>query len=428
MNEHSTNWYHASRNWQAPAIPLDGHESVDVCVIGAGITGLTTALHLAERGYSVVVLEANEVGHGASGRSGGQMIFGLAAEQPSIEKLVGKDDAHTIWQASLAGLDLLRHRIQQHDIDCDYTPGHAHVAIKPRHIDELKHWADDLQNNYQYPVELWDKQRTQSEVNSQRYCAGLFDANSGHIHPLNYTLGLARAAKACGVRVYENSPALDLQQPQGSTGPVVIKSSNGSIKARYAVLAGNAYLSGVGKKLHNKIMPVGTYICATEPLGKERALALIRNNIAVADINFVLDYFRLSHDYRLLFGGRVSYSTVPPANLARAMGTRMKAVFPELANAKIDYAWGGFVGITVNRAPHFGRLADNLYFAQGFSGHGIAATGLAGKLMADAITGTAEQFDVFARIPHLAFPGGRLLRTPALVLAMAWYRLKDLLP
>ncbi|BFM05346.1 NAD(P)/FAD-dependent oxidoreductase [Halioxenophilus aromaticivorans] len=428
MNDANQNWYQASRNSNAQYPPLTSNENVDVCVVGAGITGLTTALHLAERGYRVAVLEAQQVGFGASGRSGGQMIFGLAAEQPSIEKLVGKADAQKIWQASLAGLDLLRGRIAKHNIDCSYAPGHAHVAIKPRHINELKHWADDLQTHYHYPVELWDKQRTQQEINSQRYCAALYDGNSGHIHPLNYTLGLAQAANATGVSIYEHSPALSIDHTQGPAGPATITTATGSIKAQFVVLAGNAYLANVGDALRNKIMPVGTYICATQPLGQERAQALIRNNIAVADINFVLDYFRLSHDTRLLFGGRVSYSTVPPANLARAMGARMRAVFPQLHNTRIDYAWGGFVGITVNRAPHFGRLANNVYFAQGFSGHGIAATGLAGKLMADAIAGTAEQFDVFTRIPHMAFPGGRLLRTPALVLAMAYYRLKDLLP
>lgn len=425
MIELNNSWYNASRNWHGEFPRLKGELTVDVCVIGGGITGLTCALHLAEKGYQVALLEGNTIGYGASGRSGGQMIFGFAAEQPTLEKLVGKEDALRIWQSGLEGIELLRERVRRHQIDCDLLPGHAHVAIKPRQERELAEWAELLQHRYQYQsLELWDQNKTQAEINSSSYRAALFDSNSGHIHPLNYTLGLARAAKDAGVNIFEQSPALNLS---GDTQQV-IQSHEGHVKAKYTVLAGNAYLSGIGEKLHKKVMPVGTYICASEPLGRERALDLIRNNIAVADINFVLDYYRLSNDYRLLFGGRVSYSTVPPLNLAKAMGKRMTDVFPSLNNVNVDYAWGGNVAITMNRAPHFGRLKNNIYFAQGFSGHGIAATGLAGKLMADAISGTAERFDVFTKIPHLAFPGGRYLRTPTLVLAMAWFRLQDLLP
>ncbi|WP_317931372.1 FAD-binding oxidoreductase [Halioxenophilus sp. WMMB6] len=425
MTDFYNSWYFASRNWQADFPVLTESVRADVCVLGGGITGLTTALNLAEKGYSVVLLEAHEIGFGASGRSGGQMIFGLAAEQPTIEKLVGKDDARKIWQSSVEGLDLLRQRISQHNIECDFQPGHAHVAIKPRQARDLHEWSETLAKDYNYhSLEYWPEERVRSEVNSERYIAGLYDSNSGHLHPLNYTLGLAKAAAAAGVQIYQQSAATAVQEGE----PVLISTAQGQVSADYFVLAGNAYLSGLTTPLTNKIMPVGTYICASEPLGEERARQLLPSNLAVADINFVLDYFRLSHDWRMLFGGRVSYSTLPPPNLAQAMGKRMRTVFPSLGDVNIDYAWGGFVAITMNRAPHFGRLSKNIFFAQGFSGHGIAATGLAGKLMADAIAGTAERFDVFSRIPHHTFPGGRLLRTPALVLAMAWFRLQDLLP
>ncbi|MDP6730522.1 MAG: FAD-binding oxidoreductase, partial [SAR324 cluster bacterium] len=243
-------------------------------------------------------------------------------------------------------------------------------------------------------------------------------------HPLNYTLGLADAAIKRGVRIFEKSAVLEVNEGK------IIKAitSSGEVSCRYLVLAGNAYLSGFAGRISNKLMPVGTYIGASEPLGEERARSLIQNNMAVADINFVLDYYRLSADHRMLFGGRVSYSTVPPLHLAKSMKARMLKVFPQLSDVSIEYAWGGFVGITMNRAPHFGRIGKNLFFAHGFSGHGVALTGLAGKLMADAISGTAEQFDVFSRIPHHSFPGGAFLRMPALVLAMAYYRLRDLLP
>ncbi|GAA6166839.1 NAD(P)/FAD-dependent oxidoreductase [Sessilibacter corallicola] len=418
-------WYHASANWSHTFPKLEDTQRFDVCVVGAGITGLTTALHLAEAGYSVAIVESHYVGYGASGRSGGQMIFGFAAEQPTIEKLVGKDNADVIWQAGLEGLDLLRARVEKHAIDCDLVHGQVNVAVKKRHIDELKQWQESLEDDYGYSsLTFWNQDRVREEVNSPRYLAGLHDSNSGHIHPLNYTLGLARAADELGIKIFEHSPVRSVTKGD----PVIVSTDDGEIISDFVVLAGNAYLPELGMGIYDKVMPVGTYICASEVLGEAQCKELIRNNAAVCDINFVLDYFRLSNDFRMLFGGRVSYSTLAPADLEKSMGERMKHVFPQLQNVKIDFAWGGNVAITMNRAPHFGRVDNNIFFAQGFSGHGIAATGLAGKLMSDAIQGTAEKFDVFSKIPHHSFPGGRLFRTPALVLAMAWYRLQDLLP
>lgn len=417
-------WYQSTRNWSHTFPTLKGSKKFDVCVVGAGITGLTTALHLAESGYSVAILESQTVGFGASGRSGGQMIFGFAAEQPTIEKLVGKDNARIIWQAGLQGLDLLRSRVQKHTIDCDLVHGQVNVALKDRQVTELRQWQESLENDYDYSsLSFWNQNDVRREIDSPHYLAGLHDSNSGHIHPLNYTLGLAKAANELGVEIFENSPVKSIKKGQ----PVVTKTTLGQISSDFVVLAGNAYLPELGVGIYDKVMPVGTYVCASEVLGPQKCKELIRNNAAVCDINFVLDYFRLSNDFRMLFGGRVSYSTVAPGNLKKSMGDRMKWVFPQLKDVNIEYAWGGNVAITMNRAPHFGRADKNIFFAQGFSGHGIAATGLAGKLIADAIAGTAEKFDVFAKIPHHTFPGGRLLRTPALVLAMAWYRLRDLL-
>jgi gamma-glutamylputrescine oxidase len=425
QSEQLNSWYAASATGQTAYPSLQGELQVDVCVVGAGITGLSTAIHLAERGYSVAVLEGRRVGWGASGRSGGQMIFGFAAEQSKLVRLVGRDAARAIWNCGLEGMALLRRMVETYAIDCELVHGHIHAAVKPRQVEELRAWQADLEDTYGYrSLTFLEREAMQAAVSSERYIAGLHDSNSGHIHPLNYTLGLARAAASLGVRICEHSPVTGLE-----TGPTVrATTSGGQVAAPFMVLAGNAYLSRLAPGIERKIMPVGTYIGATEPLGAGRCRALIRDNAAVADINFVLDYFRCSADHRLLFGGRVSYSTLPPPNLAETMRRRMLRVFPQLGDVRMEYAWGGFVGITVNRAPNFGRLAANVYFAQGFSGHGIAATGLAGKLMADAIAGDAEKFDVFARIPHRDFPGGRALRTPALVLAMTWYRLRDLLP
>lgn len=422
--QHTDSYYAASAN-QRPEHPrLNGLVEADVCVVGSGITGASAALELANRGYNVVVLEGAKVGWGASGRSGGQMIFGYAAEQAKLAKLVGRDDAHKLWDIADQAVSLTRQRIADHNIDCDLAPGHLHAAIKPRHMDELKGWYDELVDEYGYrSVQMWDKAQVESQMASDNYLGGLFDANSGHLHPLNYTLGLARAAAEAGATFYEQSPVVRIEQ--GDT--VTLHTDNGQVRAKFVVMCCNAYMEGLAPKIESKVMPVGTYITATEPLGEERARELIRNNMAVADINFVLDYFRLSGDHRMLFGGRVSYSKLDPINLAGSMAARMHDVFPQLKGVKQDYTWGGYVGITANRAPHFGRLADNIFFAQGFSGHGIALTGMAGTLMAEAVAGTAERFDLVAQIPHMDFPGGRLFRTPALVLAMAWYRMRDLL-
>jgi gamma-glutamylputrescine oxidase len=418
-------WYTHSANRHTNHPTLDEDLRVDVCVLGAGITGLSTAIHLAERGYKVVVLESRCVGWGASGRSGGQMIFGYACEQSRLVKLVGREDARLLWDCSLEGMDLLRRLVARFNIDCDLVQGHIHAALKPRQTAALRAWQADLEDNYRYrSLTFLDRQQVRTRIASERYIAGLHDSNSGHIHPLNYTLGLADAAASLGVRIFENTEVVGVSP--GTPATAITRQAR--VTADFLVLAGNAYLSKLLPGVESRVMPVGTYIGASEVLGPERCRALIADNAAVADTNFVLDYFRCSADHRLLFGGRVSYSTLPPRRLGEAMRKRMVAVFPQLHDVTMEYAWGGFVAITANRAPHFGRLRENLYFAHGFSGHGITAAGLAGKLMADAIRGMAEKFDVFCRIPHTAFPGGRALRTPALVLAMNWLRLRDLLP
>jgi gamma-glutamylputrescine oxidase len=425
LSQHVNSWYAASANWPTNEPALVGDVSADVCVIGAGITGLSAALNLAETGFAVTVLESQCVGWGASGRSGGQMIFGYGCEQDKMESLLGREDSKMIWDAGVYGMELLKDRVAKHNINCDLKLGHAHVALKQRQARELESWCDSLRKDYGYDsLELWNTEKIRSEIASNKYISALYDSNSGHIHPLNYTLGLSKAAQEAGVTIYENSSVINVTQGDEA----VVKTNKGSVKAKFLLLAGNAYLNKVMPKIESRVMPVGTYIGATTVLGEEKCRALIKNDIAVADINFVLDYFRCSSDHRLLFGGRVSYSTVQPRDLSKSMYERMTNVFPQLAGTEIEYAWGGYVAITANRAPHFGRIGKNILFAHGFSGHGIATTGLAGKLMADTIQGQAEKFDVFAKIPHMPFPGGRMFRTPSLVLAMMWFRLRDLLP
>jgi gamma-glutamylputrescine oxidase len=421
----SQSWYDASLPQAPRDPPLQGSQQCDVGVVGGGIAGLSAALHLAARGYAVTLLEADQVGAGASGRSGAQAIFGTAASQEKLAALVGAQDARRIWDMSLEALSLLRAQIAAHAIDCDYVAGQMHVAIKPRQRDELAAWHQSLQQEYGYhSVSLLDAAATRRLVASDRYIAGLHDSNSGHLHPLKYVRGLATAARRAGITLHGDSRVLRYQRRNGALSLIT---SAGQLACRQIVFAGNAGLGATVPSLARRIIPVGTYIVATESLGETTARALLPDNTAVTDINWVLDYFRRSADHRLLFGGRVSYSGRDLVDTAGATRRRMVQVFPSLEAARIEYAWGGYVDITLNRAPDFGRLEPDVYYLQGFSGHGIALTGLAGKLVAEAIAGEAERFDVFTRIPHRPFPGGAAFRRPALVLAMLYYRLRDLL-
>ncbi len=394
-----------------------------MAIVGGGIAGCSAALHLAKRGYRVTLVEAREIGYGASGRSGGQTIFGLATSQQSLIAQVGRTDARKLFDLSVEGLDLLQSLIREYQIDCDYRPNHVHVAVKRGQVGELVAWERELRDEYGYDsVSLLDRDQLRSHVASDRYIAGLLDTRSGHLHPLKYTLGLGAAAESAGARIFENSQVLRYTPGDRPA----IHGRNGVLRCRHLIFCGSAYLGKVAPSIARRILGVGTYIVATEPLAPERARALLPSDAAVADMNWILDYFRLSADRRLLFGGRVSYSAVEPRRLAASMRKRVLQVFPSLGDVAVEHAWGGYLDITMSRAPNFGRLADNVYYLQGFSGHGLVLTALGGKLVAEAVAGTAERFDVFTRIPHRDFPGGDLMRRPALVLAMLYYRLRDL--
>lgn len=418
-------YYSATAHPHTHSLALRGSADCDVCVVGGGIAGCSVALHLAERGYRVVLIEEQHIGWGASGRSGGQALFGVAAEQASIERLLGATAARAIWDVSIAGLALIKERIAKYLIDCDWVDGQMQVALKKRHERELHTTLAMLQGDYGYKsVRYMPREEVRSLLATSHYSGALYDSASGHLHPLNYTLGLAAAAAGRGVGVFEGTRALSFSS---SGSHVEVRTPNGQVRCRNLALCGNTYLGEFAPVLAKKIMAVATYIIATAPLGADRARGLIANNAAVSDMNWVLDYFRLSADQRLLFGGRVSYSARSPSGYPASTRARMLQVFPQLADISVDYAWGGLVDITMNRAPHFGRLTSNVYFLQGFSGHGVALAGIAGALVAEAIAGSAERFDVFAKIPHHDFPGGTALRRPALVLAMLYYRLRDLL-
>jgi gamma-glutamylputrescine oxidase len=429
----SRNYYLASTPPLEPFAPLAGETRADVCVIGGGISGVSAALHLRERGMSVTLLEAKYLGFGGSGRSGGQSIFGYACEQSTLEKAVGKADARRMWDISIEGMNLQRELIARHAIDCHYVPGHMIVGLKRRHDVALREELENLARNYEYTsLRLIDREELRTIVQTERYTSALLDTNGGHLHPLRYTRGLAAAAARVGVSIHENSRVTKIDVAQNASADSVVHVSGGdgapgTVRARHLVVAGGALLGRLVPELARKLISIGTYVAATEPLGPDRARALITNNAAVADMNWIIDYFRRSADHRLLFGGRVSYSGVDPFDSARVLRKRIATVFPQLADVRVDYAWGGFLDITTNRAPHFGRLGPNAYFLQGLSGHGMVISGIAGKLVGEAVAGSAERFDLFGKIRHSDFPGGPLLRRPALVLAMLYYRLRDLL-
>jgi gamma-glutamylputrescine oxidase len=407
----------------AAQAPLQGAERADVAILGAGFTGLSAAIELAQRGFSVVVLEASRVGSGASGRNGGQAIFGFGCDQSVITAQVGLEVSRRLFDASLEGVAMLHERCADFGIDCEWRAGHAHVPIRPRQVRELQAWQAKLARDHGYALDWWERERLRAVLASDRYLGALYDPRSGHLQPLKYVLGLAHAAQSLGVRIFEGSQVLALER---GTRPA-LRTASGRVTADFVVLAGNALVRGVAPELDARIMPVGTYIGATPPLGAARAAALIGNAMAVADVNWALDYFRVDAAHRLLFGGRASYSALEPGNLRATMARRMRRVFPQLADVELEAAWGGFVDISRNRAPDWGRLGDNVYYAQGFSGHGVAATGLAGRVIAEAIAGQAARLDAFAAIGHKPFPGGRALRTPLLVAAMAWFKLRDAL-
>lgn len=422
-------YYEGSVTRPAPQPPLAGRAAADVCVIGGGYAGLASALELAERGYAVVLLEARRVGWGASGRNGGQVIAGYGhAGEDTIEAQLGRADARRAWDISLEGQRWLQQRIARHAIDCNYTPGYLSLAVNARKARALQERMDYMRAHYDYAQQWIGPQEIGQWVASARFHAAAFDPASGHLHPLKYALGLAAAARAAGVQIHEDTPALRIEQGTQT----VVQTAQGAVACRHAVLAGNVYLNAFGAphaprlaaKLARRVLPVLTYMIATEPMDRARADALIPSRAAASDTNHVLDYFRLSADQRLLFGGGDDHRPAPLPEVAAHLRARMLQAFPQLADLAVTHVWGGHVDMSLNQAPDFGRLGHGVYYLQGFSGHGLALAGMAGKLVAEAVAGQAERFDLLARLQHRNFPGGPL-RAPALLLGLWYYQLKD---
>lgn len=397
----------------------------DICIIGGGYTGLSCALELANKNYNVVVLEANGIGWGASGRNGGQCLFGYSTSHFKNIAKQGQVSEKWLFDTSLQAVQFVRDNIEKYDIDCDWQSGYAEAAAKPKHLEALKQYADSLQNDYDYSdIKILDAPQFRQIIASRRYYGALLNDFSGHLHPLKYLLGMANAATKANVQIFEQTTATSIKNKQ--TNYEVYTHQGGSVNCRHVLVACNAYHNNLLPAVHSRIMPVGTYIGATTVLN-DTCDTLISDKRSICDTNFVLDYFRCSKDKRLLFGGRCSYSTVPPADLTQSMYQRMIRVFPQLQGVQFEYTWGGFVAITINRFPDIGRTQEGVYYAQGFSGHGVALSNFTGNIVAQAIAGEAEIFDVFNRIKHQKFIGGKYFRTPLLVLAMMYYRLRDIL-
>lgn len=383
----------------------DYETEYDVAVIGGGFTGLSAALACAEKGLKVVLLEAETIGFGASGRNGGQLIPGLRWSMREIDEEFGRERAQSIFDLAYSAVGRVQSRIAQHDIDCDLKSGHLEAAFKPTHFDAMQRDANYLAKEFGWESEVVQPPEMAQHINSGGYHGGIYDAQGGHFHPLNYALGLALAAKNAGVTIFEKS----------RTWP-------GDANAEYFILATDTWMGDEDSDLGRYTIPIMNYNVATAPLAN--ADQLLPSDAAIADSRFVLNYFRLSADRRLIFGGGEKYVQTPPADIAAFVRKHMVEVFPSLADVPIDYAWGGAVGVTANRLPHMGRKG-NVFYAHGFSGHGALITTLAGELMAEAVVGTMERFDVFASLPHSRFPGGKWLARPLATLGLLYYAMRD---
>ena len=418
--QYPRSWYAETAAPLTPFAQLKGRTRADVCIVGAGYTGLSAALHLARAGYDVVVLEAHRVGFGASGRNGGQVGSGQRLEQDELEKMVGLPTARKLWDLGQESKALVKDLIRDHAMPCTFQPGIAHACWHDREVAHSHAYAEKLSRDYGYDeITPLDRAGLQAILPSEAYKGGDIDRGAGHLHPLNFAIGLAQAAASAGARLHENSVVHDIKH--GATA--IVRTAQGHVEADHVVLACNGYLGGLDGQVANRVMPINNFIVATEPLG-DRVAQVLRENIAVADTKFVVNYWRLSEDNRLLFGGGESYGYRFP-DILKTVRKPMLEVYPALKDVPISHAWGGTLAITMNRMPCFIRPHPNVLSASGYSGHGVAMATLAGKIIAEAVAAQAERFDLLASLPMPRFPGGTLMRWPILVLAMTWFSMRD---
>ena len=419
--EHVASYYAATANTTSERPALEGDVEYEVCVVGAGFTGISAALHLAEQGHRVVVLEAARVGYGASGRNGGQIVNSYSRDMDVIEARYGAETARVLGDMAFEGNRIIRSRIEHYDIQCDLKNGNLFAACNRKQLDGLREHMALWERYGNRELELLESEACRREIGSKRYVGALVDHSGGHLHPLNLVLGEAAAFESLGGTIHEQTPVIEVHH--GDT--VTLRAPGGSVRARRVVMAGNAYLQGVVPELESKSMPCGTQIITSEPLPETLRRELIPNDMAVEDCNYLLDYYRFTADGRLLYGGGVNYGGQDPADITSVIRPKMLKTFPQLADVRIDYAWSGNFLMTLNRLPQFGRLNDNVYYAQGYSGHGVTCSHLAGRLIAEVMRGEGERFDAFAGLPHLPFPGGRLLRVPLSALGAWYYAARD---
>lgn len=421
--EYPSSWYAATVEPFAPQLPLQESLNCDVCIIGAGFTGLSAALSLAESGVDVVLLDAHRIGWGASGRNGGQLGSGQRVDQDDLEKQYGVDTAHALWDLAQASKRCVHQLMERHGIACDYVPGIIDADHKASFSSDTEAYVEKLNREYHYDeVTFVDRQELKQRLASDQYYSASVDTGAGHLHPLKLATGMARAAKACGVRIFENTEVLSYKRTEQQ---VKITTSEGEVTASQLLLACNGYLGNLSAEVAAKVMPINNYIIASQVLEPSLAKSLIRDNMAVADSKFVVNYFRMSNDNRLLFGGRESYGYRFPEDIKSFVKVAMLKVFPQLEGIGIDYGWGGTLAITMNRMPHLTRVASNVLSSSGYSGHGVAMATLSGELCAQALTGRLDDFDVMASVKHKSFPGGALMRSPVLKLGMLYYSLRD---
>lgn len=419
---HTTSYYAASANASPKHPPLSGDQNIDICIVGAGYSGLSTGLHLVEKGYKVAIIEGAQVGWGASGRNGGQIVNGLNASLQTIQKRYGADTANFVAGLVQEGGEIIHERIKTYDIQCDLKEGNVVTAFTGAHMRELEErlnlWASYGIKNQ----EMLDKEQLRKHVNSDVYVGGVIDHTGGHMHPLNLALGEAAAFEKLGGIIYENSPVIHVATEAAKP---VVKTRAGSLTCNTVVLCGNAYLGHVVPTLTSRVMPVSTQVMATEPLGEDRAYDLMPTDVCIEDVRYILDYYRMSADKRMLFGGGLVYGGTDPSDIRAKLQPNMEKVFPQLKGIKIDFAWSGNFALSFSRVPQMGRIGNNTYFAHGFSGHGVTGSHTFGRILSEAIDGDKTRLDVFANVPWYPFPGGRLFRVPYSVAGSWWYALRD---
>ena len=417
--QHAPSYYAATANWQTDYPELEGAIEADVAIVGGGFSGVATAVELSERGYKVVLLESNRIGWGASGRNGGQIIGGYGQNPGAFRSTIGSEGVDIVEGMGVECVDIIKQRIEKYNIDCDLKWGYCEVGLKKRHLKSYQQWAED-----DPAMRLLDQDQIKEYVNSELYLGGYYREDWGHIQPLNLCLGEAKVAQSLGANIFENSQVTNITYGDNP----VVTTQKGSVKAGHVILCGNAYMDKLVPYLDARVLPATSCIIGTEPLSDEQLQQTMVRDVAVCDSRTALDYYRLSADKRLLFGGLSNYTGLEPANAEAVMRNKMAKVFPSLKNVKIDYSWSGRMGISVRRMPQIGRIKNsNILYASGYSGHGVAPTHMTGRLLAEAVDGNTHRFDIMNKMFHLPWPGGKLLRRPAMATGMMFYKIRDAL-